>query len=706
MVVLVSLFLLLVVFYCFIQPDLLTTNTSHHSPHIILSFLSAVTLKDFIKIQHTHQGWLMDQIFEFLRDVPLFNGLNDIELEDVSRHCKLHRLGRNKIVLAPNQSLSCFIVMQGSLRILFRHEETEKETKGKNTNKKKTTTRLLELATLGVGNTFGGARLSQGCSKADHGIALVTSPCTVRNQIIEIAPVWFFKLVIRQNNSNRQLWTDSLISPLANGFELKKIRKGSSSHSVTRPVSKENYFSSSLSKELKWNTFKDKLMIDLQNEKADGGIGDDGGVCPVDFRVRDCAPGNASTAKGRQRIRLRGKRDQDFTDSQQFRTMMNNKHQENDSQENDSQKKDIQKKDIQKKDHQHDNNQKKDIDSNDSSSSDDEIVDGYVVKKKKPSDACVEQEEQEKEKQEEKERAKLYRPINYEQLNKQDAVVLTNKERKRRFKRNDIKLNNQIRNARAKRISMLMKEDERCANKLTAKRLKYEDKIHISDLSKSQYPSRIKDSALLLKNATEIQIKGGALHDFARKEEDRVVKAGTRFSLLTPEAAVAIAKATNTKIANVRPVVVGVVVANGGGGEVGGGADGAVGAARATGRATGGIPWWETTTKKKSFLDGLSNNKVSKSKSIHLASRSIGSVQSNIKPSPKRPYCTVAAIRRRPSPRLSRRMYSQQTGINEKNEEEEVTSWIPTRRVAEEVSVDEHRGRKLVKTGRWHAAIV
>jgi hypothetical protein len=131
-----------------------------------------------------------------------------------------------------------------------------------------------------------------------------------------------------------------------------------------------------------------------------------------------------------------------------------------------------------------------------------------------------------------------------------------------------------------------------------------------------------------------------------------------------------------------------------------------VGAARATGRATGGIPWWETTTKKKSFLDGLSNNKVSKSKSIHLASRSIGSVQSNIKPSPKRPYCTVAAIRRRPSPRLSRRMYSQQTGINEKNEEEEVTSWIPTRRVAEEVSVDEHRGRKLVKTGRWHAAIV
>ena len=449
-------------------------------------------------------------------------------------------------------------------------------------------------------------------------------------------------------------------------------------------------------------------MIDLQNEKADGGIGDDGGVCPVDFRVRDCAPGNALTAKGRQRIRLRGKRDQDFTDSQQFRTMMNNKHRENDSLENDSlendiQKNDIQKNDIQENDNRHDNNQEKDVDSNDSSSSDDEIIDGYVVKKKNSSDgACIEQEEQEQQEQ-----AKMYRPINYEQLNKQDAAVLTNEERKRRFKRNDIKLNNQIRNARTKRISMLMKEDERCANKLTAKRLKHKDKIHVSDLAKSQYPSRIKDSALLLKNATEIQIKGGALHDFARKEKIRIVKAGTRFCQLTPEAALAIAKATNTKIAKLRPVV--GVVANGGAGDggrgVGGGADGDVGAAR----ATGGIPWWETTKNKK-FPE--SNSKLSsKSKSIHLASRSIGSVQSNIKPSPKRPYCTVAVIRRRPSPRLSRRMYSQQTAVinenekNEKNENEKV-KWIPTRRVTEEVSVDEHRGRKLVKTGRWHAAIV
>ena len=71
----------------------------------------------------------------------------------------------------------------------------------------------------------------------------------------------------------------------------------------------------------------------------------------------------------------------------------------------------------------------------------------------------------------------------------------------------------------------------------------------------------------------------------------------------------------------------------------------------------------------------------------------------------------MAVIRRRPSPRLSRRMYSQQTAVinenekNEKNENEKV-KWIPTRRVTEEVSVDEHRGRKLVKTGRWHAAIV
>ena len=62
------------------------------------------------------------------------------------------------MVLAPNQSLSCFVVMQGSLRVLVKHEQNDSQGNGQ----------FLEVATLGIGNTFGGARLAQGCTKGNN----------------------------------------------------------------------------------------------------------------------------------------------------------------------------------------------------------------------------------------------------------------------------------------------------------------------------------------------------------------------------------------------------------------------------------------------------------------------------------------------------------------------------------------------------------
>ena len=52
---------------------------------------------------------------------------------------------------------------------------------------------------------------------------------------------------------------------------------------------------------------------------------------------------------------------------------------------------------------------------------------------------------------------------NYEKLNKQEVVALTDQVRKMKFKTNGIALNNKIAKARKKRIALLMKEDERCS---------------------------------------------------------------------------------------------------------------------------------------------------------------------------------------------------------------------------------------------------
>jgi CRP-like cAMP-binding protein len=157
------------------------------------SELLKVCLQDLLEIQHRFRRWILDSIFACLRPLPNFQDLDNNELNELARHCKLHHINRNKVVLFPDQALSCFVVKRGSLRVLVKR-------KGE----------FLELANLSVGNTFGGARLSQGCTRAGDGVCLVTSQRTVQNEIIEIEPAFFFRYCIRQHAERRQRWAASL----------------------------------------------------------------------------------------------------------------------------------------------------------------------------------------------------------------------------------------------------------------------------------------------------------------------------------------------------------------------------------------------------------------------------------------------------------------------------------------------------------------
>ena len=224
--------------------------------------------------------------------MPNFQDLTDVELEELSNHCKLLHIERNKVVLKPEQSLSCFVVAKGTLRVLMKQHG-----------------HFLELASLGVGNTFGGARLSQGCTKENDGIALVTGHL-VKNEIIEIEPKYFFKFCIRQDNRRRNRWAKSLdvsFPFLANSFKLTKERKGNTKHLVLRPKP-TSAIVKNVCRERVWRSFKDNLMEKLQEEVANGGIGASGGRIPVIFRPRSCAPGTTLTAKGRRRLTLERKR--------------------------------------------------------------------------------------------------------------------------------------------------------------------------------------------------------------------------------------------------------------------------------------------------------------------------------------------------------------------------------------------------------------
>ena len=116
--------------------------------------------------------------------------------------------------------------------------------------------------------------------KAGKGVALVTSSGTFRNQIIEIESVFFFKYIIAQNNARRQKWASSLIPALSKGFDLRKVQRGQNkSHYVNTPI-KTNQFSNNLKNEQNWKLFKQNMMNDLQNEVANGGIGNSGGRIP------------------------------------------------------------------------------------------------------------------------------------------------------------------------------------------------------------------------------------------------------------------------------------------------------------------------------------------------------------------------------------------------------------------------------------------
>lgn len=578
--------------------------------------LLKVTLEDFLDIQLIHQRWLLDQIFECLRDLTLFNHLNDVDLEKLARHCKLHRVGRNQIVLASNQSLSCYIVMQGSLRVLLKHESSENKPC------------ILELGRLGPNSTFGGALLARGCTKAGNGVSLITSSCTVLNQIIEIESMIFFNLVIRQNMETRKKWVSALMPALLKGFRLEKVKRHN--HYVTRPVIVNKYFSNSLNTDVGWKQFKNNMVETLHCDKANGGtIGNAGGRIPTIFRVRECAPiGHKFSAKGRQRESIRVKRHENFIKAQRFRIKKDNIEgggRKGGAGEGDSRERCT----AEKEDNQTtDKNGKQ--------------KDNSVFKK------------------------------NMKKFN-HNKIKFVN-----RHQRN----NNKIKTYHQHQSTWKREYKPRITNK----------NVDIYAMSRPLHPPRQVDPNELLMKATNIQSKGGALMDFARKVDDRLQKAGERYSTLTPEQAEAIALATNTKIVSIRKseTTNNTLI---------------LPASRA--KSVNDVPyWWESREKKKMFMAQKMQNRETQKKdsvqqSLNFPSRSVGSVAGIKQKSPKRPYSTVSPIKRHPSPRVMTRKLQQE---KEEYDDGDKIRWIPTRRVVEEQ--ESHGGRKFFNTGKWHAGLV
>ena len=229
--------------------------------------LLKVTLADFVEMQTSFRRHVLNETFECLRVLPIFQDLNDNELEMLCRHCTVHHLKRNKIILKPNQALSCFVVKKGCARVLLQEGNA-----------------FLELASIGVGNIFGGARLSQGCTRAGKGVALITSETIVENEIIEINPVHFLRYCIRQDKTRRQRWCRSLDESCRSLDDLPKC----------------------LEQDRKWVKFKSNLMENLEKDAADDTM------LPAAFRERVCAPGTRYSAEGRRRMTQHRKRNQNI----------------------------------------------------------------------------------------------------------------------------------------------------------------------------------------------------------------------------------------------------------------------------------------------------------------------------------------------------------------------------------------------------------
>ena len=194
--------------------------------------------------------------------------------------------------------------------------------------------------------------------------------------------------------------------------------------------------------------------------------------------------------------------------------------------------------------------------------------------------------------------------------------------------------------------------------------------------------------------STRIQTrKGAALHDFVLKTKESANQAGKKYSTLTREAAQAISEATDTPPVETRVCEPELVVKK---------ESSSTNVVRNHKQAL--KLWWEKTApvvvaamhmsidrrSGRASQSPLRNRtcKETMKETMNLSSRSVGSVMGG-RSSPKRPSTTTFRPCRR------------------KNSEEEKhrfgKRWVPTRRVTEEISTNEFKGRKSATTGKWHA---
>lgn len=215
------------------------------------SQLLKVTLRDYTICLHQHRKWMLNNIIDFLRPLDQFSDLNDYTLEQLAGHCNFRTLGRHQVLMRCGDQLSCYVLKSGTLRVLVRNPTGG----GKG---------FMELARLGVGNTFGGARLAQGCSRAGEGVALVTGNSSVVNQVLEIPPGAFFKYVIAQDVDRRNKWATSLqrsLPVLEKLFKLEERRGGAGHNQFHRehiPVPTRSLLNTS-GREVHWKELKNAL---------------------------------------------------------------------------------------------------------------------------------------------------------------------------------------------------------------------------------------------------------------------------------------------------------------------------------------------------------------------------------------------------------------------------------------------------------------
>ncbi len=195
---------------------------------------------------------MVEQTFNFLRPLEQFSDVNDYDLELLSAHCSMRTLGRHEVLLKCGDTLSCYVLKSGMLRVLVRQGSG-----------------FVELSRLSAGNSFGGARLAQGCSCAGDSIAVVSGNSSVFNEVLEIPARYFFKFVIAQDLDRRERWASSLKHSqpgIDRLFRLEQRRGGpghSKLHKETLPVPTKK-LDATRRREVDWCELKSALFNDVQ----------------------------------------------------------------------------------------------------------------------------------------------------------------------------------------------------------------------------------------------------------------------------------------------------------------------------------------------------------------------------------------------------------------------------------------------------------